>query len=355
MDPLAVLADHWRIDPAHLVPVSEGGLINSTWLVGSPPRWVLQLVNPIFHPSIHRDIEAVTRRLEASGLITPRLIPTRHNTLWVDGPDGCWRLQSFVPGNTYQHLPSSAAAQSAGELVGRFHAVLDDWSYTFVAPRREVHDTPARMEELEAALADVRGHPLADDVRRVGETILADYRELCRPENLPLRSCHGDLKVANLRFDSAGTAVALIDLDTVGPLPLPVELADAWRSWCNPAGEDDPGQSHFSVELFARSLSGWMSTNGVLTDLERDALVPSIELICLELAARFCADVMSASYFREDRARFPDPGEHNLRRARGQLALARSVRSQRKACEAVVHAAAMVPSADGNHRDRDHR
>jgi hypothetical protein len=44
------------------------------------------------------------------------------------------------------------------------------------------------------------------------------------------------------------------------------------------------------------------------------------------------------SYFKEDRKRFAVPGSHNLHRARGQLAVARSVHQQRTEAESFVMA-----------------
>ena len=73
-----------------------------------------------------------------------------------------------------------------------------------------------------------------------------------------------------------------------------------------------------------------------LSLLEKDSLVPGIERICLELAARFCADAVENSYFREDSRRFPQPGAHNLAKAQTQRALAAKAHAQRSACERVI-------------------
>lgn len=338
-DPRSVLRHHWPDHDADVSPVSDGGLINRTWLVGLPPASVVQWVSPVFDPRIHIDIDAVTRRLNVLGVPTPTLIPTAAGELWIDDPhsSGCWRLQTYVPGRTLHQLPSPEAACSAGKLVGAFHAALTGWSYDFVAPRRMIHDTVARMSELQQALRQATGSPLEPGVRAVGERTLASWLELGPEPACEERCCHGDLKVSNLRFDpTADAAVALIDLDTVGPLPLATELGDAWRSWCNPAGEDQPELTHFSLELFASSLRGWASTGPQITAHEQTALVRGVERICLELAARFCADAVHASYFREDRRRFPTPGSHNLHRARCQLALAQSVGAQRRSAERIV-------------------
>ncbi|MEO1084433.1 MAG: hypothetical protein AAFY88_09330, partial [Acidobacteriota bacterium] len=70
-----------------------------------------------------------------------------------------------------------------------------------------------------------------------------------------------------------------------------------------------------------------------LEPAERGALVPGIERIALELAARFCADAVQNRYFQEDRRRFVQPGSHNLQKARAQLMFARSANLKRSECE----------------------
>jgi len=54
------------------------GLINHTYRVDTADgRYVLQRVSPIFDPAIHHNIEAVTARLAAMGMETPRLVAAK--------------------------------------------------------------------------------------------------------------------------------------------------------------------------------------------------------------------------------------------------------------------------------------
>jgi len=336
MTPEQALA-HWN-RPGPPRPAPDAGLINRTWWVGAgePPSAVLQWVNPIFDPTIHLDVAAVTERLEARGVPAPSLLPTRRGDLWLADDPGCWRLSTYLPGRTLHRLEGPAHAAEAGAFVGRFHAALSGWNYEFQAPRREIHDTPARMAELETALTEETDHPLATAAGAVGAEILDRWQSWDGELDLPRRPCHGDLKVSNLRFDDESRAVGVLDLDTVGPQALACEMGDAWRSWCNPAGEDDPEKAHLDLDLFTAAARAWLAQAPPLEPVERRSLVPGIERICLELAARFCADALRNSYFRENRQRHPSPGAHNLLRARGQLALARSARELRGECEAVV-------------------
>ena len=338
MEPEAALA-RWDSSDS-VLELEDGGLINRTWAVGDPPWAVLQWVNPIFDPRIHLDIEAVTARLEDVGLETSRLIPSSGGELWTTDRHGCWRLMTYIPGTTLHRLSNADQAAEAGRLVGRFHAALAGWDYQLQARQRHIHDTTFHMAELHAARSEAPGHPLAAEARELAAEILDRWARWDGEFEPHQRFSHGDLKISNVRFDAeAGGALCLIDLDTLGSMPIACEMGDAWRSWCNPAGEDNPEASIFDLELFTASARAWLTTAPPLTAGERRSLVPGIERICLELAARFCADAVRNTYFREDRETYPERGRHNLVRARGQLALAISARRARSECEAVVASA----------------
>ncbi len=357
---------HWqhcgRIDPA-----PDAGLINRTFWVradrgradrgradrgradgpraggtrvdgpADEPTAVLQWVNPIFSPQIHHDIQALSARLKDQNVLTPELIATRNGSLWLTDAPGCWRLWTFLPGRTFHQLTGAAQAAAAGELVGRFHRALAAWDYVMKAPPRNIHDTPQRMADLKTALETADRHPLAEPARQLGSAILARWQGWEGELDLPARPCHGDLKISNLRFSADGVrALALLDLDTLERMPLASELGDAWRSWCNPAGEDRPQAATFDLDRFSASARAWFAAGPELDRKERCSLVPGIERISLELAARFCADAVLNSYFREDRQHFAQPGEHNLIRATAQFAVATACRQGRRACEAMI-------------------
>ena len=327
----AMALQRWstHIDPTlSTISAPDAGLINTTLLVGDPPAAVLQWVNPLFSPLVHLDIARFLDRLREAGLTVPRLIPADDGTLWQDAEQGCWRMWSFVPGTTLHRVTDTGIAAEAGALVGRMHAATAGWAPPRSAPVRNIHDTPARMAELHAALTAADGHPLAAPARALGAQILDDWAQWAGDLNEPTRIGHGDLKISNLRFDATGRrALSLLDLDTVGPITLGAELGDAWRSWCNPRGEDSTDEIDFDVDIFAASADAFLAHGPSLPPAERAGLVHAAERIALELAARFCRDAVVNTYFREDRARFPVPGAHNLHRARVQGALARAARA----------------------------
>jgi len=314
-----------------------GGLINRSYLLARADggRAVLQAVNAIFPPEMHGNIVAVTDRLAAAGLLTPRLLPTRDGRPYVAASDGgLWRLLTFVDGVAFDVVGSAAQARAAGELVGRFHAAVDGMKHAFVGMRVGVHDTPRHLARLEEAVAVHAGHRLIAEVRPLARAILDGAGALPPLPALPPRVCHGDLKFNNILFagrtppDDA-RALCLIDLDTVGPLSLAFELGDAWRSWCNRAGEDAVN-AVLDLEILGASLRGYVAGLGrALSDDERRALLLGVEWVSLELAARFAADALFESYFGWDPARFAGRGEQNLVRALGQWSLHRALLATR--------------------------
>lgn len=323
---------HYGLEDAALQPLGSG-LINQTWLVvdGAGERFVLQRVADLFPGEINRDIDVVTRVLRDHGVLAPQVVPTPAGELWVQSEQQNWRLLTWLPGDCHDSLSSAAQARSAGRLLASFHRALADLDHEFANPRLGVHDTARHLAALRDALRAHADHPRFAHVSPAAVEILAATEALPELPRTPDRIVHGDPKINNMLFDPAsGVATAMVDLDTVGRMPLPLELGDAFRSWCNPAGED--GRSgEFSVALFAAALEGYAEVAADwLTPAEAQAVVPATETIMLELAARFCADALNEAYFGWDSERFPTRGQHNELRAAGQLSLFRSFVAQRE-------------------------
>jgi hypothetical protein len=283
------------------------------------------------------DIEAITAHLASKGIPTPRLVRTSKGKLCVPTTDGAWRLLSFVPGTTIHTISNASQAESAAKIVGQFHRATEDLDHRFHFIRPGAHDTHKHMASLTEALDEASGHALEGPSTAIGTEVLNGWATWEGKLDLPLRISHGDLKISNVRFAADQmTALCLLDLDTLSHQSIAVEMGDAWRSWCNPAGEDKPDEVRFDLSIFQASAASWLTHGPAISPDERDNLVGGIERICLELAARFCADSIRQTYFKEDKSRFPKSGTHNLQRAKGQLALAQSVRSQRSLAEEFV-------------------
>ncbi len=329
-------ARHARVKPL------RGGLINLTFAVESGERaLILQRLNPIFSPAIHDNIIAVSEQLRRRGEQSPVLLQSRELRPFVDLDDaGIWRLMTRLPGQTFASLrgpEGPARARSAGALIARFHDALADLQHSFKGLRCGVHDTDAHLAKLEEALVmgQHRDHRLLPEVQALRASIRSAAASLPRLRREPKWVVHGDLKISNVLFEGS-RASALIDLDTVARMPLWMELGDAWRSWCNPGGEDQ-STAHFDLEVFAASVEAYLGSLRTPLSAElRRSLVHGVEWIALELAARFAADAIFENYFGWDRTRFASAGEHNLLRARGQWALFQAALDTRDARETLL-------------------
>jgi Ser/Thr protein kinase RdoA (MazF antagonist) len=237
---------------------------------------------------------------------------------------------------SFDVIGGETQARAAGVLVGRFHRALDGFSHPFVGMRLGVHDTARHMQRLRDGLADPahRQHRLRAEVSELGAAILAAAAALPPLPALPDRVCHGDLKFNNILFAAssgpdAARPLCLIDLDTVGPMALAFELGDAWRSWCNRNGENNPVAA-LDLQLFRTSLDGYREGLGrPLSEGERQALLLGLDWVSVELAARFAGDALYESYFGWDPRRFAGRGEHNLVRAHSQFSLHQALAAAR--------------------------
>jgi len=328
IDRARAVARAWPELADRVVRPLDGGLINDTWAVGEPPVAVLQRQHPLFPPRVNEDIDAVTEHVEARGLTTPRPLRTGEGELFViDDQERCWRALTWVPGRTVHRLVDPAMAAEAGRFVARWHRATADLEHEFRHVRPGAHDTPAHMARLEAALEEHPDHRLRPAVARLAEELLTSWAAWEGELDGALRVVHGDLKISNLRFGQDGRALCLLDFDTLSRQPLEVELGDAARSWCNPAGEDVE-ETRLDLDLFEAAFGSWLREYPQPAAWRR-SLIATLERICLELAARFAADAVAESYFGWNPEIAPTRGDHNLLRARGQACLARAVARRR--------------------------
>ncbi len=298
------------------------GRINETFRVEAQSgTFVVQRLHPMFSAAVLADVDRVSRHLDGKGLLTARLVRTRDGALGVEHHGRCWRLLTHVPGRSFESGLDAARAASAAALVGRFHDAVRDLDYAFEHQLAGFHDTPLIMARLRDAAGSAAQGPRRRSLHPMVERVLDAFAALeARACDVPLRITHGDLKLSNVRFDPSGcAAIALLDLDTLGRRPLWVDLGDALRSWCNLADEDTPAHAAFSAEIFAAFLDGYLSTARFLTADERRAIPAGLELLTLELAARFLTDAFEERYFTLDSARYPDLYQQNHAKATAQL------------------------------------
>ena len=307
--------------PFQVTPISVGW-INHTFLVdGKFGKYVLQKLHPVFKPEVNLDFQAVTCELNKNHLLEPQLILTDQDELWTMLGNDCWRMQTFMEGTTYVTVKEEKIAFEIGRLTGKFHAVLQDFSYDYKCVRPNVHNTKSFFKEVADLVENSTEHPHYADFFPLASKLLKEKDQLADFYKLPLHNSHGDLKISNFLFDDQNQAICLLDLDTLGRMPWPLEMGDAFRSWCNLKAEDD-STSQFSENIFKASLQGYCEQAKFFwTPLEKDMLLVGIKTIALELSARFLIDVINDRYWGWDSDNYSSRKEHNLARAQGQWSL----------------------------------
>ena len=243
-----------------------------------------------------------------------------------------WRLYNYIENSvSFETAGGNAEVlRMSGKAFGKFNRQLQDFDASrLVESIPHFHDTVYRMD---AFFQTVEEDPLgraADAVEEIA--LIREYRDfsgtLCRQIDrgeIPIRVTHNDTKTNNILFDrDTLDPLVIIDLDTCMPGLACYDFGDTIRFAACTAEEDerDCGKMKLDLALFRAYAEGYLSeTKGFLTESELNSLAMGAAIITLELASRFLADyLVGDKYFRID---YP---EHNLVRARAQLALFRDM------------------------------
>ncbi len=239
-----------------------------------------------------------------------------------------WRVYNFVENSvcfeTSEGNPE--VLRESGVAFGKFMRQLQDFDASqLVESIPHFHDTVFRMNTF----FDIVDEDPAGRVEKVEEEIafIRANREfagtLCRQieaGELPMRVTHNDTKTNNVLFDrDTMDPLVVIDLDTCMPGLACYDFGDTIRFAACTGEEDekDTEKMKLDLSLFRAYTEGYLSqTADILTEKEIESLATGAAVITLELASRFLGDYLTGDkYFRID---YP---EHNLVRARAQLAL----------------------------------
>ena len=327
------------------------GNINTTWRVACRGkdglrRYILQKINTyVFKDpdAVMRNICAVTGHIaaafESRGVDCARrvlrVIPLKDGRQYLsDGEMGCWRMYGNIEdAYTVDQSDSPAQFAQAGRAFGEFARMLDDFPTEQLAETiPDFHDTVKRYGTFLQAVKDDKAGRAAS-VREEIEFFTSRQADLGAIMNalhsgeIPLRVTHNDTKINNVMIDRAtGEALCVIDFDTVMPGSCLFDYGDAIRSGASTAAEDERDLSLVKMDpdLFRAFTEGYLSQmKDKLTPREKELLPLSVKIIACELAMRFLTDYLDGDlYFR---IRTPD---HNLVRARNQIALARDIEAK---------------------------
>ena len=352
-DRIARIGDQFAINGDFLYGEElRNGHINTTYRAcyrtddGHVDRFILQRINSYVFKDpaqVMKNVEKVTRhiswkvlrrRKNAAGQ-TLTLYPARGGRNYINLPEegGMWRCYNNIEGtHTYDVVENTRQAYQAGYAFGSFQELVSDMNPEDIRESiPDFHNTPKRFDALQKSAAVDAMHRVdsCKDELELVQSWSSQFSKLVDMQNnaeLPTRITHNDTKINNVMLDEdTDSAVCVIDLDTVMPGLSLYDFGDMVRSATCMASEDEKDLSKVRMEMpFFESLAeGYLdATHDFLTKAEVDMLAFSGWLITAEIAMRFLTDYLDGDkYFRCD---YP---EHNLVRARNQLALAKSIRA----------------------------
>ncbi len=336
------------------------GHINETYVAafsqsGTRLRYIFQRINHrIFQnpaavmENILRVTDEAQRQLRAARIPDPsrrslQVIPSRTGEPFVQDPEGgFWRCYPFIEGaKTYDVIQTERQAYQAARAFGEFQRLVAN------LPGGRLHETIAnfhhtrsRFDRLRAA-AEADAHGRLKEVQdewnffREREALSDVLLDLQAAGAIPERITHNDTKLNNVMIDNATeTAICVIDLDTVMPGLALYDFGDLVRTATSPAAEDekDVSKVRMQMPMFEALVSGYLSSaRGFLNETEIRHLAFSGKLITFEIGIRFLTDYLEGdTYFKIKRP------EHNLDRARTQIALVRSIEEQEEEMNRLV-------------------
>jgi Ser/Thr protein kinase RdoA (MazF antagonist) len=276
-----------------------------------------------------------------NGIVIPALLPGGNGEYLYTGRDGrAWRAMEFIPEtHSIELVEEQWQARQAGNAFGWFAgscSQLDPAEFEEAIP--DFHRLSFRLRQLREAVGDNRVKRL-EQVSEVADFFLQRAESLGQVESLadkgeiPLRVVHNDTKINNLLFREK-KAVAVIDLDTVGPGSLFYDYGDAIRTGANAAKEDEPDHHKailvpWAFEAYTRAYM--KQVRPIATPREKEFFHLAPVLMTYIMGIRFLADYLNGDvYYKTAYA------DHNLVRAMVQKALITDMESRASWMQEVI-------------------
>ena len=336
------------------------GFINDTLIVrtkGSSPDYILQRKNrsifpdvPAMMENIRKVTDHIRRRVVAQGGDPLRevmtVVETHDGALYhCDSTGEFWAMTLFIDRTTaYNRADTPALARKGGEGIGKFQAMLSDFTEPLSETIKGFHNIRHRFCQWDEVLkADPVGRKAALEeeigwVESRREEMLR-FWEMVETGVLPTRVTHNDTKINNVLFDEKGEVLCAIDLDTVMNSTCLNDFGDAIRTYTNTGAEDDLelDRVSMSLEMFEAYADGFLSQRAAqLVDAEIEWMAFSARYITYEQVLRFLMDYIDGdNYYRTKST------HHNLERTHAQYRLLQSMEEQYDAmCEVISRLAA---------------
>lgn len=341
------ILQNWFDIPATKITPLSSGLINTTYkiVLENEQKFILQKVNTqIFKQpeKIASNVENIAKHLKSKHYTKEILefIPTKAGHFFVETPENTppsvYRLTPyFEQTQTFLQVENIDLAEKAATAFGEYALYLSDF------PIEKIETILPNFHNLDFRIAQFRSVLLKENIDEIrlknSENLLKIsehyINEFSVSLDLPLRICHNDTKISNILFRN-NTPLSIIDLDTLQAGHLCADFGDMMRTYTPnfDENEKDTAKIEMRMPYFEAIAKGFVRTlTPILTKEEKETLVFGGKMLIFEQALRFLTDYLdNDTYYKTD---YP---EHNLVRAKNQLALLKSIDNQQIAMEKFV-------------------
>lgn len=334
--------------PTHCLRFGHGH-INSTLKITTDTgcEYILQKINKyVFKDPVKvmANASAVTNHIRRK-IDDPRLCMHFISTLddkyyHRDSQGEFWRMYDFNEGFCLDAPETEADFYESALAFGRFQQLLTDFpADTLYETIPEFHNTIDRFRQLKESIA-------ADNVGRASsaqpeiqfalqqEKTGSILQKMRQSGELPLRVTHNDTKLNNVLLDKeTRKGLCVLDLDTVMPGLSVHDFGDSIRFGASTAAEDEPDTSKVALDLhlFEIYTRGFIQAAPDLTDTELKMLPLGALTMTLEVGIRFLKDYLDGDLYFQTAY-----DNHNLIRARTQLALVADMQKKWNDMETIV-------------------
>ena len=345
----AVYAFRLQGEPVKCTPFGHGH-INSTFKIETDQgaEYVLQRINTyVFKDPVGlmNNAGAITdyirERVDDPRLALHFLTTTDREFYFEDEKGEFWRMYDYAEGFCLDAPESPEDFYQSALAFGNFQHLLSDFpADKLYETIPEFHNTVDRFRQLKEAIrADNVGRAVTAqpeiEYALSMEKLCGTLQHMKEAGQLPLRVTHNDTKLNNVLLDKrTRKSLCVLDLDTVMPGLSVHDFGDAIRFGAATAAEDEPDPSKMKLDLqmFEVFTKGFLETAPELMDIEIKMLPMGALVITMEIGIRFLKDYLDGDlYFR---TAYP---EHNLVRARTQLALAADMQKKWSEMESIVN------------------
>ena len=348
-DQLEVLSQFFEFDrPPDIIPFG-GGHINQTFQVNLPTaqgtkHYLLQQINHhVFKQPemVMSNMDKVARHLSNTTQLPHLLlpVPTLNRTLLAtDNKGGYWRILPFITHTkTFSKVATVKHSFQGAKAFGCFlRGLLTIPSNTIFEIIPNFHNGKKRLDHFIQLVNKNRVGRLNQVYTEVKyiqqEGVLFDQ---IANWPLPQRVVHNDPKISNILFDaSTEEAVCVVDWDTIMPGSILTDFGDMVRAFTSTTDEDDVNAmgTVIQLSLFEALCQGFLpEIRDILTPIEKEKMIWGARWIILEQAIRFLGDYLDGDLYYK--TAYPD---HNLVRARNQIALYRSVVEQQAKMQNII-------------------